>query len=61
MHQCKNVSHQADLLHLPDDGCHYLLVVVDTATRTVDAEPLKTKDSIEVKNATTKIYIAGCI
>jgi hypothetical protein len=53
----KNATHQADLLHLPDDqGYKYLLVVVDIATRTVDAEPLKTKDSSLVKNALVKIY-----
>jgi len=53
----KNATHQADLLHLPnDDGYRYLLVVVDIATRIVDAEPLKSKDSPEVKNALVKIY-----
>jgi hypothetical protein len=53
----KDVSHQADLLHLPNDkGYKYLLVVVDTATSMVDAEPLKSKDSDEVKKAMAKIY-----
>jgi hypothetical protein len=53
----QNAVHQADLLFLPnDDGYRYLLVVVDLATRKVDAEPLKTKDSKEVKEALQKIY-----
>ena len=38
----KDVIHQADLIYLPsDDGHRYALVVVDTATRLTDAEPLK--------------------
>lgn len=53
----KNFSHQIDLLFLPDDnGYRYLLVCVDIATRLCDAEPLKTKNSVEVKNALLKIY-----
>jgi len=53
----ENASHQADLLFLPnDDGYKYLLVVVDIATRKVDAEPLKTKEATEVKKAMEKIY-----
>ena len=53
----ENASQQADLLYLPnDDWYKYLLVVVDIATRRTDAEPLKTKDSAEVKKAFQKIY-----
>ena len=53
----ENAVQQADLLYLPnDDGYKYLLVVVDIATRKTDAEPLKTKDSSEVKKALQKIY-----
>ena len=53
----ENAVQQADLLFLPnDDGYRYLLVVVDIATRKVDAEPLKTKEAIEVKKAMEKIY-----
>jgi hypothetical protein len=53
----ENAVQQADLLHLPnDDGYKYLLVIVDIATRKVDAEPLKSKESNEVKKATQKIY-----
>jgi len=53
----ENAVQQADLLFLPnDDGYKYLLVVVDIATRRTDAEPLKTKDSSEVKKALQKIY-----
>ena len=53
----ENATQQADLLFLPnDDGYRYCLVVVDIATRKVDAEPLKTKESNEVKKALQKIY-----
>jgi hypothetical protein len=53
----QNAIQQADLLFLPnDDGFRYLLVVVDIATRRTDAEPLKTKESKEVKLALQKIY-----
>lgn len=53
----ENASQQVDLLFLPDDdGYKYLLVVVDIATRKVDAEPLKTKEATEVKKAMEKIY-----
>jgi len=44
-----NVSHQADLLFLPDDkGYRYALVVTDIANRLSDVKPLKTKNSDEV-------------
>ena len=53
----ENASQQADLLFLPnDDGYKYLLVVVDIATRKVDAQQLKSKDSNDVKEALKKIY-----
>lgn len=53
----KYATQQLDLLQLPDDdGYKYLLVVVDIATRLCDAEPLKTKDSNEVKKAMLKIW-----
>lgn len=50
-------TEQADVLHLPDDdGYRYLLVVVDIATRTCDAEPMKTRDSKTTRIAMTKIF-----
>jgi hypothetical protein len=53
----KYAVEQADLLFLPeDDGYKYVLVVVDIATRLTDAEPLKTKNANDVKNALIKIY-----
>ena len=49
--------HQADLLFLPNDkGYNYLLVVIDGASRSLDAEPLKTKTQSEVLSAFKKIY-----
>jgi hypothetical protein len=57
-----NVSHQADLLFLPDDrGYRYALVVTDIANRLSDAEPLKTKNSDEVAEAFYKIYQRGIL
>ena len=56
------VTDQADLLFLPNDnGYKYLLVIVDIATRTCDAEPLKSKDSESVKEALIKIFKRGII
>ena len=53
----QNAVEQADLLFLPEDnGYKYLLVIVDLATRHVDAEPLKSKDSSVVLKATKKIF-----
>lgn len=53
----KNSVHQADLLFLPeDDGYRYALVVVDAATRSMDAHQLKTKEPKEVLAAFRKIY-----
>ena len=53
----ENVQHQADLLFLPnDDGFRYVLSITDVATKLSDAEPLKTKNSSEVKNVFEKVY-----
>lgn len=58
----ENAVQQADLLFLPnDDGYKYLLVVVDIATRKVDAEALKSKESKEVKKAMERIYRRGIL
>ena len=44
-----NLIHQADLIFLPNDnGFKYALVVVDIATRKVDAIPLKSKTNTEI-------------
>jgi len=56
-----NEIHQADLLFLPHDivkrkTYKYALVVVDIASRYVDAEPLTSKYSTEVSKAFNKIY-----
>ena len=56
-----NQIHQADLLFLPHDVVKrktykYALVVVDIASRYVDAEPLTSKYSAEVSKAFEKIY-----
>lgn len=48
---------QADLLHLPNDkGFEYALVVVDNASKKVDAQPLKDAKAITVRNAFKSIY-----
>lgn len=53
----KNAVHQADLLFLPtDDGFKYALVVVDVFDRSLDAEPLRTKNPEDVLKAFEKIY-----
>lgn len=52
-----NRVHQADLLTMPNDnGYKYVLVVIDVASRLLEAEPLKNKDATTVKNAMVKIY-----
>jgi len=56
-----NEIHQADLLFLPHDTVKrktykYALVVVDVASRYVDAEPLTSKYSAEVSKAFGEIY-----
>lgn len=48
---------QADILFLPNDkGYKYLLVVVETDTRKLDAEPLKDKNNETVLEAFDTIY-----
>ena len=56
-----NQVHQADLLFLPHDTLgkktyKYALVVVDVASRYIDAEPLTSKYATEVAEAFKKIY-----
>ena len=52
-----NYIHQANLLFLSSDhGDKYALVVVDFASRYVDAEPLTSKNSSRVAKAFKKIY-----
>ena len=56
-----NQVHQADLLFLPHDTLgkktyKYALVVVDVASRCIDAEPLTSKYATEVAEAFKKIY-----
>jgi len=56
-----NEIHQADLLFLPHDVVKrktykYALVVVDVASRYIDAEPLTSKYSTDVSIAFNKIY-----
>lgn len=56
-----NEVHQADLLFLPYDRIgrktyKYALTVVDVASRYKEAEPLTTKDSVEVAAAFLRIY-----
>ena len=44
-------------MYLPEDNQYkYLLVVVDQATRQIDAIPLKNKDNNTVLNAFKKVY-----
>ena len=53
----KNHNHQADLLYLPvDDKSKYALVVIDIASRLIDAEPLTKRDSQSVVDAISIIY-----
>lgn len=50
-------SLQADLLMLPEEnGFRYALVVVDIASRTTDAEPLKSKQPVEVLAALRRVW-----
>jgi hypothetical protein len=52
-----NNNHQIDLLMMPDDnGCKYILVVIDLGTRYIGAEALKEKTPEKVKDALIKIY-----
>lgn len=53
----ENTVQQADLLFLPhDQGYKYLLVVVDSFNKKIDAEPLKSKKTNVVAKAFDKIY-----
>lgn len=52
-----NARHQADSLKLPKDGkFQYALVVVDTTTKKMDAEPMTTASSKEALRAIQQIY-----
>lgn len=52
-----NTVQQADLLYLPHDRDYkYCLVVVDLGSRLMDAEPLKSRDAVSVRNAMIKLY-----
>eukprot|EP01147_Barroeca_monosierra_P010311 gene10311-2455_t len=53
----KNIVHQADLLHLPNDnGFRFALVVVDLATGMIEAKPLKSKDANTFKDQLNSLY-----
>jgi Integrase core domain len=56
-----NAVQQADLLPMPTDpeNERHILTVVDVATRTVDAEPLKSKQADAVLKAFKAIYKRG--
>jgi hypothetical protein len=52
-----NFSQQMDTLYLPSDyGYKYLLVVVDTSSKLMDAEKMKSHSASAVTNALKKIY-----
>ena len=53
----KDMYHQADLLHMPNDnGYKYALVVVDQGTRLCDVVPLESKTAEDVKHGFEVIY-----
>ena len=53
---------QTDLTYWPnDDGYLYLLTIVDTVSRAIDAEPLRTKSSVAIRNAFNKIFARNYI
>jgi hypothetical protein len=54
----QNITHQMDILYLPDDdGYKYALVIVDLALpRYIEARPLKNLQSENVKKAVLDIY-----
>lgn len=53
---------QADLLFMPNDnGYKYALVVVDSGSRHIDAEPLKDKESSTVLTAFKEIFKRGYV
>src|SRR5687768_3329336 len=46
-----NAVCQTDITYWPSDhGYKYLLTIVDNVDRSIDAEPLKAKDSVAIKN-----------
>lgn len=50
-------TQQADILYLPDDeGYKYCLVVIDLATRALDAQALKSRDNESIIKAFESIY-----
>jgi transposase InsO family protein len=52
-----NAVCQADLTFWPNDhGYQYLLSIVDVVDRSIDAEPLRTKTSIAIKDGFDKIF-----
>ena len=56
-HLKKNYIHQVDLLYLPSEkASKYALTVIDIASRLVDAEPIRKRDSYSVMKAIEKIY-----
>ena len=57
-----NDTHQMDVLYMPADrGYKYCVVVVDIATHTTDAEPIKEVNSRTVLKAVQKIYNRGIL
>ena len=57
-----NITHQADLLFLPnDDGYRYSLTVTDIYDGKTDARPLKTKTADEVLKAFKNIYSSSIL
>ncbi len=53
----KNIYYQADTLYMPEDkGFKYLLVCCDLYDGTIDAEPMKEVNSVEVLKAFKEIF-----
>jgi hypothetical protein len=55
----ENHNHQIDILYLPTDentGDKYVLVVIDTSSRSLDARPLKTMKITEIIEKLKDIY-----
>ena len=50
-------TEQIDTLYMPNDhGYKYILVVVDIATRKMDAEPMKQRDNNSIIKALTEMF-----
>ena len=48
---------QTDLTYWPnDDGFQYLLTIIDIVSRAMDAEPLRSKNSVAIRNGFDKIF-----